>query len=119
VSERAAGAGGGDTGRPEAGAASSLGVAEGLGLPATPTFALMAVLTVAHHSSPGGSLLGRARSLAARRHGADVRADERLPFGAVAEADLEAAKASTEGVLTTIGEYGSFLPCRSENRCCS
>jgi hypothetical protein len=37
----------------------------------------------------------------------------------VAEADLEAAKASTEGVLTTIGEYGSFLPCRSENRCCS
>ena len=52
MSETAAGADGGDTGRPEAGAASSLGVAEGLGLAATPTFALMAVLTVAHHSSP-------------------------------------------------------------------
>jgi hypothetical protein len=59
VSETATGAGGGDTGR-EAGAVPWLGVAEALGLAATPSFALMALLTVAHHGSPADILCSAA-----------------------------------------------------------
>ena len=59
MSETATGAGGGDTGR-EAGAVPSLGVAEALGLAATPSFALMALLTVAHHGSPADILCSAA-----------------------------------------------------------
>ena len=56
MSETPTRGGGRDTGRPEAGAAPWLGVAEGLGFAATPSFALMALLTVAHHSSPADIL---------------------------------------------------------------
>jgi hypothetical protein len=37
-------------------------------------------------------VLDRARCVTAGRNGADVRADERLPFGPLAEADLRATK---------------------------
>src|ERR1700732_1331947 len=37
----------------------------------------------------GYALLGRARCVAAERNGPDVLADECLPFGALAEADLQ------------------------------
>jgi hypothetical protein len=60
MSERAATGGGGDTGRPDARAAPSLGVAEGLGFAAAPSFALMAVLTLAHESSPADILCSAA-----------------------------------------------------------
>src|ERR1700731_4977599 len=40
----------------------------------------------------GYALLGRATCVTARRNGPDVRADERLPFGALAEADLQPTK---------------------------
>src|SRR5215211_4486762 len=40
----------------------------------------------------GHALLGRARCLAAERNGPDVLADERLPFGALAEAHLQPTK---------------------------
>ena len=60
MSETATGGGGGDTGRPHAGAVPWLGVAEALGLAATPSFALMALLTVAHHGSPADILCSAA-----------------------------------------------------------
>src|ERR1700730_12748856 len=40
----------------------------------------------------GFALLGSAAYLAAKRNGPDVLADERLPFGALAEADLQPTK---------------------------
>src|SRR6266851_2859095 len=40
----------------------------------------------------GYALLGRARCVTAERNGLDVLADERLPFGALAEADLQPTK---------------------------
>src|SRR5258706_11260372 len=42
----------------------------------------------------GGCVVFSRRCVAARRNGPDVPADERLPFGALAEADLQPAKPS-------------------------
>ena len=44
----------------QAGVTASLGVAEWLGFAATPSFALMAVLTVGHHGSPTDTLCSAA-----------------------------------------------------------
>jgi hypothetical protein len=60
MSETATGGRGGDTGRPDAGAAPPLGVAAALSFAATPSFALMAVLTMAHDSSPAEILCSAA-----------------------------------------------------------
>ncbi len=63
----------------------SFRAADWLGLAATPTFALMALLTGVFGRPDGYALLCRARRLTAKRHGADVWTDECLPFGALAE----------------------------------
>jgi hypothetical protein len=60
VSETANAGCGGDAVRPDAGDAPSLGIAEGLGFAATPSFALMAILAVAHHGSPADVLCAAA-----------------------------------------------------------
>jgi hypothetical protein len=74
------------------GAAAALGIAKWLCLAATPTFAIMALMNGCSRRGPDGyALLGRAW-VSADRNGPDVHADERLPFGALAEADLQAAK---------------------------
>src|SRR5579863_5644097 len=46
---------------------------------------------------------GRARSVAVGRNGPDVLADERLPFGAVAEADRQLAKECLRGLTSVNG----------------
>src|SRR5208337_3424121 len=70
------------------GAAAALGIAKWLCLAATPTFAIMALMTGVLGGGPGGyALLGRAW-VSAERNGPDVLADERLSFGALAEAGL-------------------------------
>src|SRR3954447_790944 len=51
---------GGHTVRSDVGVAPSLSVAEGLGFAATPSFALMVVLTVPHDSSPADILCSAA-----------------------------------------------------------
>jgi hypothetical protein len=66
--------------RSETRTADPLGVADWLCLAAAPIFALMALLT--------GALYGWVGSIPARRNGPDVRVDEHLPFGALAEAIL-------------------------------
>ncbi len=84
-----------DANRHYGGTADSLGAADWLSLAAAPAFAMMALLTVAHGRRPGGHpLLGRARCVAAERNDRDVPADERLPFGALAEVDLPPAKSA-------------------------
>src|SRR3954447_13590951 len=60
MSETATAGCGGHTVLSDAGVAPSLGVVEGLGFAATPSFALMAVLTVAHQSSPADILCSAA-----------------------------------------------------------
>ena len=69
------------------GAAASRGAAGWLSLlAAAPTFAVMALLT--HFGGgPPDTLCSTGTALHLRRHGPDVPADERLPFGALAEAD--------------------------------
>src|SRR5260221_6777438 len=47
----------------------------------------------------GYALLGHARRVTAQRDGPDVPADERLPFGTLAEADLAPAKRSPPVVI--------------------
>jgi hypothetical protein len=44
-------------------------------------------------------VLGRARCIATDRNGADVRADERLSFAAMAEADRQLAKRRLSGLI--------------------
>jgi hypothetical protein len=62
------------------GAAAALGIAKWLCLAATPTFAIMALMTRCSRRGPDGyALLGRAW-VSADRNGPDVHADERLPF---------------------------------------
>jgi len=75
------------------GNAAALAAADWLHLAAAPTFALMALLTaVLGGGAPDVALLDRARRVTAERNGPDVLADERLPFGALAEADLNPTK---------------------------
>jgi hypothetical protein len=62
--------------------------ADRLSFAAAPTFAMMALLT----GILGYALLGRARRVTAGRHGPDVPADERVPFGSLAEMDFQAMK---------------------------
>ena len=77
------------------------GAADWLSLAAAPTFAFMALLTAV----PGGGPLEMLCSAAPgaspfTRNGAHVPADERLPSGALAEADLQSANSASElGVL--------------------
>ena len=68
--------------------AAALGAAGWLGLAAAPTFAVMALLTCVSGGRRGHDVLGRAWCVTAERNGPDVRADERIPFGALAETDL-------------------------------
>ena len=67
------------------GAAAALGIAKWLCLAATPTFAIMALLTSVLGGGPMDMLCSAAARVAADRNGPDVFADERLPFGALAE----------------------------------
>ena len=68
----------------------TLGSADWLCLVATPTFAIMALITdVLGGGQYGHDVLEHAGWLAVERHGPDVPADERLPRGALAEADLQ------------------------------
>ena len=71
--------------------AAARGAADWLCLAAAPTFAIMALLTGVLGDGPLDMLCSRAR-VTAERNGPDVLADERLPFGALAEADLQPAK---------------------------
>ncbi len=73
---------------PALAAAPAMGAAEWLSLSAAPTFAIMALLTgVLGGGIAGYDLLCRARRVTTERNGPDVPADERLPLGALAEAD--------------------------------
>jgi hypothetical protein len=70
--------------------ATALGAADRLGLAAAPTFAMMALQTAPLGGGSADMLCHYAGSVAAERNGPDVpvneRLDERLPFGALAEA---------------------------------
>ena len=69
-----------------------LGAADWLCLAAAPTFAIMALLTGVLGGGPPDMLCSAAQDASlAERNGADVPADERLPCGALAEADLRVA----------------------------
>jgi hypothetical protein len=66
-----------------------LAAADWLSLAAAPTFTVMALLTASPRGWPAGhALLGRGTYVAAERNDPDVLTDERLPFVALAEADL-------------------------------
>ena len=75
------------------GNAAALGAADWLCLAAAPTFAITAY-GCSWWRPVGYALLGRARCVIAERNGPDVLADECLPFGALAEADLQPTTAS-------------------------
>jgi hypothetical protein len=62
------------------------GPADWLCLAAAPTFAIMALLTGVLGGGPSDMLCSQDAS--PERNGPDVLADERLPFGALAQADL-------------------------------
>ena len=65
----------------------------GYRLAAAPTFAIMALLTATFGGGPTGyALLGQHMASPLERNGPDVRADERLPFDALAEARLQATQ---------------------------
>ena len=82
------------------GAAAALGIAKWLCLAATPTFAIMALMTGVLGGGPM-DMLCRAW-VSADRNGPDVHADECLPFGALAEADFRPTKRRPTG-LTQLG----------------
>jgi hypothetical protein len=56
----------------------------------------------------GYARLGRAW-VSADRNGTDVRADGRLPLGAMADADLQAAKRGPSETRNTCRDHGSWL----------
>ena len=62
----------------------------------------------ARRGTDGYARLGRAW-VSADRNGPDVRADERLPLGALADVDLEAAKRSPSETRDTCRAHGSWL----------
>jgi hypothetical protein len=66
--------------------ATALGAADRLGLAAAPTFAMMALQTAPLGGGSADMLCHYAGSVAAERNGPDVPVNERLPFGALAEA---------------------------------
>ena len=66
-------------------------LARWLGLAATPTFAIMAVLTAMLGGGPADMLCAAGHGSVLERDGADVSADERVSFGGVAEAGRGAA----------------------------
>jgi hypothetical protein len=71
----------------------ALGAADWISLAAAPTFAIMALLTgIPGGGSPDMLCSATQRCIAADRNGLDVFADERFPFGAMAEADLPRGK---------------------------
>ena len=72
-------------------ATAASGAADWVCLAAAPTFAVMALLTGVLGGGQQEYVLRCASCVTARRNGLDVHADERLPFGALAEADLQPA----------------------------
>jgi len=72
--------------------AAALGAADWLSLAAAPTFAIMALLTGALDGGPADMLCSAARASPLSGMVPDVLADERLPFGGMAEADLQPTK---------------------------
>ena len=74
------------------GAAATLGIAKWLCLAATPTFAIMALVTGVLGGGPMDMLCSAGHGVSADRNGPNVHADVRLPFGALAEVDLPPAK---------------------------
>jgi hypothetical protein len=65
-----------------------LAAADWLSLAAAPTFIVMALLTAVLGGGPLDMLCSTAAYVAAERNDPDVLTDERLPFVALAEADL-------------------------------
>src|SRR5436305_6511304 len=60
----------------------------------------------------GYALRGHARGVAAERNGADVRADERLPFGALAEADRQPSETVAPRGRFPLDERVGKLSCK-------
>ena len=81
-----------DTRGDDEGVVAAPAMAKWLRLAATPTFAVMALLTVVLDSGLPNALCSAAGQLWPGRNGADVSADGGLSFGAMAEADLAATK---------------------------
>jgi hypothetical protein len=105
VSEAHTGGGASGAIRHESGNAAALGAADWLCLAAAPTFAIMALLTgVLGGGANGDHLFDRARCDTADRNGPDVCAHERLPFGALAEADRQPTKQRTPILTGVIAE---------------
>src|SRR3979411_2933997 len=77
-------------GSAESGNAAALGAADWLCLAAAPTFAIMALLTGVLGSDPWDMLCSAAQD--ASPLSGMVLADDCLPFGALAEADLQPTK---------------------------
>lgn len=86
------------------GAAAALGIAKWLCLAATPTFAIMALMTGVLGGAPMDMLCSAGHesllSGMAQMYW-DVLADERLSFGALAEAGLQPTKRSPSGLKKT------------------
>jgi hypothetical protein len=74
--------------RAESGHVAALRAVDWLYLAAAPTFAIMALLGRSRRRPAGYLVLGGGTYVAAERNDPDVLADERLPFAALAEADL-------------------------------
>ena len=113
MSEADAGRRGSGAIRRENGNAAAIGAADWLHLAAAPTFAIMALLTAV---LGGGSLDALcSKCVTAERNGPDVLADERLPFGALAEADRQPAKRSLPVLIRREMHERQVLPCLTFN----
>ncbi len=84
------------TGASRDGVVAARHLARWLALAATPTFAIMAVLT-AVLGGPADMLCAAGYGSVLERDGADVSADERVSFSGVAEADRGAAAGAVSG----------------------
>ena len=106
------------------GTAAALGAADWLCLAAAPTFAIMALLTGVLGGGPPDMLCSAAQDAsAAERNGPDVRADERLPFGALAEADLQPTKRCPPVLIRRSPDRGAepsppVNTLRGDEQCC-
>ena len=99
--------------------ATGRGAVHWLGLAAAPTFAIMALLTgCSRRRRAGCALLGGARCVTAERNGPDVPADDCLPFGAVAEADLRPAQRCPRSLIRASGlwRWARIMSCLRERR---
>jgi hypothetical protein len=66
----------------------------------------------------GHDVLGRARCVTAERNGPNVRADERIPFGALVETDLLPAKHCARVIANGFAPLALTVFSRRMSRCC-